>query len=500
MQDALLGFGDALAPATIGFVLIGVLLGYVIGVLPGLNRPAALAIAIPLSYYMTPVSAVGFLIGIAKASGAGGATTAVLINVPGEPNAAVTCLDGYPLAKAGKARQALQTALYGSVIGDLIGTIALILLALPLARFALKIGPVEMTALMMLALTFIAALAGKSLLRGLAAGVFGMLLATVGLDIESGTPRLTFDQVDLMDGVPLLAVTVGMLALTEMIIQTEELFARRGSDPAPVIKSGSDDRFGWAQFRHVLPTFLRSSVIGTAIGIIPGLGPTVASFASYGIGKRFGKPGARFGGGELKGVAAAETADNAVVPASFIPLFALGLPGSVSAAILIAALTIHGVVPGPRLFEEHARLVYGIYGTMLTAALLMLIVGRVGLVAFAQLTRVPAIIIIPVVVMLCVVGAYLESRSLFAVQVMIGFAVLGYLMHRFDYSRVTFLIGFVIGPQFELSLRQALIITDRDAAVLLSHPVALAIVAAAILGGLLSTRGRKNAALSGDNT
>jgi putative tricarboxylic transport membrane protein len=500
MQDAILGFGDALAPATIGFVLIGVLLGYVIGVLPGLNRPAALALAIPLSYYMTPVSAVGFLIGIAKASGAGGATTAVLINVPGEPNAAVTCLDGYPLARAGKARQALQTALYGSVIGDVIGTMALILLALPLARFALKIGPVEMTALMMLALTFIAALAGASLLRGLAAGIFGMLVATVGLDIESGTPRLTFDQIELLDGVPLLAVTVGMLALAEMVIQTEELLAKRGDEAAPAITKASDDRFGWPEFRHVLPTFLRSSLIGTVIGVIPGLGPSVASFASYGFAKRLARPGERYGEGELKGVAAAETADNAVVPASFIPLFALGLPGSVSAAILIAALTIHGVVPGPRLFEEHARLIYGIYGTMLTAAVLMLIVGRVGLVGFAQLTRVPAKIIIPVVVMLCIVGAYLESRSLFAVQVMIGFAVLGYLMHRFDYSRVTFLIGFVIGPQFELSLRQALIITDRQPAALLAHPAALVIIAVAIVGGLLSVRTRGRADFSGDNT
>lgn len=499
MSDLLLGFGDALTPVTVLFVFLGVLLGYVIGVLPGLNRPAALAIAIPLSYYMTPLSAVAFLIGIAKASGAGGATTAVLINVPGEPNAAVTCLDGYPLARKGKARQALQAALYGSVIGDVVGTIALILLARPLATFALKIGPVEMTALMLLALTFIAALSGSSLLRGLAAGLFGMLVATIGLDIESGTPRLTFDQVELLDGVPLLAITVGMLALSEMVIQAEEFFAQRGeAAAAPVRTDASDDRFGWRELRYILPTILRSSVIGTLIGIIPGLGPSVASFASYGFAKRFARPGERYGEGELKGVAAAETADNAVVPASFIPLFALGLPGSVSAAILIAALTIHGVIPGPRLFEEHGRLIYGIYGTMIVAALLMLVVGRVGLVAFAQLTRVPATVIIPTVTMLCVVGAYLEAHSLFAVWVMIGFAALGYLMHRFDYSRVTFLIGFVIGPQFELSLRQTLIVTDRDPAALLTHPIALAILAVAVLGALFSLRGGSRALSSGD--
>lgn len=473
MHDAFLGLGDALAPMTVGFVFLGVLLGYAIGVLPGLNRPAALAIAIPLSYYMTPLTAVAFLIGIAKASGAGGATTAILINTPGEPNAAMTCLDGYPLARAGKAKQALKVALYGSVIGDLMGTLALILLAKPLASFALGIGPLEMTAVMLLAMTFIAALAGHSLLRGLASGAFGILLSTIGLDIESGTPRLTFDQVDLMDGLPLLAVTVGMLALAEMIIQAEEEFGGATQAPPVSAEAGHEDRFGWREFRHVAPTFAQSGLIGTAIGLLPGLGPTVASFVSYAVAKRFAKPGERFGQGELKGVAAAETADNAVVPASFVPLFALGLPGSVSAAILIAALTIHGVTPGPRLFEEHGRLVFGIYGAMIVAAVLMLIVGRIGLVGFAKLTQVPAKIIIPVVTMLCLVGSYLENHSVFAVGLMVAFGVLGYLMHRFDYSRVTFLIGFVIGPQFELSLRQSIILTNGNPLALLHHPVAL---------------------------
>ncbi|NVO15419.1 MAG: tripartite tricarboxylate transporter permease [Rhodoplanes sp.] len=500
MSDALLGLGDALAPLTIGFVILGVLLGYVIGVLPGLNRPAALAIAIPISYYLTPLAAVAFLIGIAKASGAGGATTAILINTPGEPNAAVTCLDGYPLARAGKAKQALKVALYGSVIGDLVGTFALILLARPLATLALGFGPVEMSAVMVLALTFIAALAGNSLLRGLAAGAFGLLCATVGLDIESSTPRLTFDQVALFDGVPLLAVTVGMLALSEMIIQAEEVFSRPADAASAVVTDAAGDRFGWTEFRHVLPTFLQSSLVGTAIGLLPGLGPTVASFASYALAKRFAKPGEQFGKGELKGVAAAETADNAVVPASFIPLFALGLPGSVSAAILIAALTIHGVTPGPRLFEEQPRLIYGIFGAMLIAALVMLVVGRIGLLAFAQLTRVPATIIIPVVTMLCLVGAYLESHSVFAVGMMVGFGLLGYLMHRFDYSRVTFLIGFVIGPQLELSVRQALIITEGKVTSLAHHPAALTVLMVALVAAMFFMRTPRQARAEGEGS
>ncbi|MGO3740924.1 tripartite tricarboxylate transporter permease [Kerstersia sp.] len=477
MDMALNGLLDALDPSVILFVFLGILLGYAVGVLPGLNRPAALAVAVPLSYYMSPLAAVAFLIGIAKASGAGGATTAILLNTPGEPSSAPTCLDGYPLTKAGKGEKALKVALYGSVIGDLVGTLLLIAIALPLARFALRVGPVEMTAIMFLALTFIAALAGTSAIRGLIAGLFGILLACVGMDAETAMPRMTFDHVELMDGIPLLAVTVGMLAMTEMFIQAERLLLH-GEERSEFTEQPSkrDRGLSWPEFRRVLPTIVQSSGVGIVVGIIPGLGPTVASFLAYGLAKRTAKPGDCFGKGEIKGVAAAETADNVVTPASLIPLFALGIPGSVSAAVLIAAFMIHGVVPGPRMFEEHGQLIYGIYGAMLVASLLMLLVGRLGLVGFAQLTRVPVRIIIPIVIMLCMLGSYLETRSMFSVQLMFGCGVLGYLMHRFDFSRITFLIGFVVGPLFELSLRQSLIITNGNPQALLQHPVALGIV------------------------
>ena len=476
MDVVLSGIGNALDPTVILFVFLGILLGYVVGVLPGLSRPAALAVAVPLSYYMSPLSAVAFLIGIAKASGAGGATTAILLNTPGEPSSAPTCIDGYPLAQAGKGEKALKVALYGSVIGDVIGTLVLIAIALPLATFALKIGPVEMTAVMILALTFIAALSGTSILKGLIAGLFGILLACVGMDSETAMARMTFDQIELLDGIPMLAVTVGMLAMTEMFIQAEQLIGK-GNNKQDLTRQPPlrDRRLSWAEFKRVLPTILKSSAVGIVVGIIPGLGPTVASFLSYGIAKRSAKPGDCYGKGELKGVAAAETADNVVTPASLIPLFALGIPGSVSAAVLIAAFMIHGVTPGPRMFEQHSELIYGIYGSMLVASVLMLLVGRVGLVAFAQLTKVPAQIIIPVVVILCMVGAFLETRSMFSVQLMFGFGVLGYIMHRFNYSRITFLIGFVIGPLFELSLRQSIIITNASPSALLNYPSALAI-------------------------
>jgi putative tricarboxylic transport membrane protein len=489
MSTALLGFADALRPDAVLLVFVGVLIGYVVGVLPGLNRPAALAISVPLSYYMTPLSAVAFLIGIAKASGAGGATTAILINTPGEPNAAATALDGYPLAKQGKAEKALKVALYASVAGDILATVVLIAVAEPLARLALRVGPVELTAVTFLALTFIAALSGRSLSRGLIAAFFGVLVAMVGTDSETASPRLTFGFIELADGVPIMAVTVGMLALTEMLIQAEEYLTQKPDTPLdPPAVTSTDRQLTLSEVKSITPTTLMSSGVGIVAGIIPGLGPTVASFLAYALAKRWAKPHERFGEGEIKGVAAAETADNAVIPASLIPLFALGLPGSVSAAIIIAAFTVHGVTPGPRMFEEHGRLMYGIYGAMIVASLLMLVVGRVGLTLFAKLTLIPTTVIVPCVIAICVLGAFAETNSLFSVWLMLGFGVLGWVMHRYDYSRITFLIGFVVGPLFELSLRQSLIITHSNPARLLQHPAALALLLCAVVLAVYFTR------------
>ena len=398
MSQLLLGLGDALRPDVVLFVFLGVLLGYVVGVLPGLNRPAALAIAVPLSYYMSPLSAVAFLIGIAKASGAGG-------RHHGHPHqhAGRAQRRGHRARRlsAGQGRQggegpegrALRLGRRrhpGHRRADRGGRAAG---AAGVARRSGRAGGAH--------------LAGADVHRravgpvagaGLAAAFFGILVAMVGIDAETATPRLTFGLIELADGVPIMAITVGMLALTEMLIQAEECLTGEPEAPAELPSPTRADRaLSWAETKSITPTTLLSGGVGIVAGIIPGLGPTVASFLAYALAKRLAKPGERFGEGEIKGVAAAETADNAVVPASLIPLFALGLPGSVSAAIIIAAFTVHGVTPGPRMFEEHGRLMYGIYGAMLVASLLMLVVGRVGLTAFAQLARIPATVIIPTV-------------------------------------------------------------------------------------------------------
>lgn len=481
MDTFLQGAADALQFSSIIAVIGGIFLGYAVGVLPGLSRPAALSVAVPITYAMSPIAAIAFLVGVTKASAAGGATGAILLNTPGEPSSAATTFDGHPLAKKGEATRALKVALYASVFGDLSATIVLILLAAPLASFALKMGPVEMVSVMIFALTFIAALSGSSLTRGVVSGVFGLFLATIGLDPESATPRMTFGMIELFDGIPLIAATVGMLAFTEMLVQTQTLFAERKSGgTAARFAAETNKRLNRADILRVFPVTLRATGIGIGAGILPGLGPTIGAFLSYAINKRMAKPGDCYGEGDLKGVAATEAADNAVLPASLIPLFAIGLPGSVSAAILVSAFMLHGVQPGPLVFEQHPRLIYGIYVSMIIASIVMLVVGRLGLSLFAKATRLPLLVIIPFVILFCVVGTYLQRDTIFPVLAMLTLGAVGFVMQRYGYSVITFLIGFVVGPLFELSLRQALIVTNHSISDVAQHPIALVFLAASV--------------------
>lgn len=495
MIEALLaGFAVALQPLNIAYIALGILLGYAVGVLPGLNRSTAIALMIPITFYMAPVTAVSFLIGIMKGSASGGAVTAILVNTPGEPSSAATCLDGYPLARMGKAEKALKVALIGSVFGDIFATIVLIGIAQPLARLALLVGPFELAAILVFALTFIAGLSGKSLIKGLIAGMAGILLSCPGVDIETGLPRLTFGFIELYDGIPLLAVAIGMLALPEVFSQLES----PEEEPQSVAANARDHSGVTAEdARLVAPVILRSSIIGTIVGVVPGLGAAVGSFMAYGFAKRFSKTPELFGRGALEGVAASETADNAVVPASLIPLFAIGIPGSVSAALLIGAFMIHGVNPGPTMFDKHADLIGGIYAGMIIAAVLMLAIGWVCLPWFAKIAEAKASYVLPVVLALCLTGSYLESGSMFAVYLMLIFAALGFVMRKLEFPFVTFLVGFVVGPEFERALRQAVVIGDGNLASIAQHPIAIGFLVLAVISAWWLTKAHfANAAVS----
>ncbi len=477
MDTLISGFGSVLDPVILMWIAAGVAIGYLVGVLPGLGKGTAVAVAIPLTFYLPPVAAISFLIGIAKGSGAGSAVSAILLNAPGEPSSAPTALDGYPLARQGKGQKALKMGLFASVIGDFLSTIVLIVLAAPLAEYALLIGPVEQFTILLFSLTFIGSLSGRSLTKGLIAGTLGLLAATVGLEIETAVPRLTFGFLELYDGLPLIPIAIGMLATAEMMIQMgnrHELDAQIGE--ATKSTKREDSIITLAEWKRCAPAILRGTAIGSVVGILPGLGASVASFLSYGATKNASKTPEKFGHGALEGVAAAESADNAVVPASFVPLFALGIPGSVIAAILIAAFMIQGLTPGPLMFVQQPELVYGIYAAMICASLLLLIIGYSGQRFFSLVAYVPIRLIAPVVLFFCALGAFMQGGGIFGVILMLIFAVLGVLAKKLDFSFVTFLIGFVIGPAFELSLRQSIAILDRDATQLVQHPIALVFI------------------------
>ena len=475
MQAVYTGFLDALSLGGILGVVSGVFLGYLIGVLPGLNRSTALALSIPVTMYLSPVAALGFLIGTAKGSASGGAVTAILINTPGEPASAATCIDGYPMSRRGRPRSALRVAMFASFFGDIFGTLLLVGLAAPAASLALKIGPVELLAIFILALTFVSALSEGALVKGIISAALGVFIGCVGLDIESGLPRMTFGFVELYDGVPLAAVSIGMLALTEMIFQIAQ--PDDESDAMQLQHAAPQDRLTGEETKNSLIAMLRGSVIGSFVGIVPGLGASIGSFMSYTMTKQASKSPERFGKGAPEGVAAAESADNAVVPASLIPLFSLGIPGSVSAALLLGAFIIHGVTPGPLMFVQHPSVVYGVYFTMILASLVMLPMGLMCLPLFARVVAIPLNILVPAVIFVCLAGAYLESASMFGVYLTIAFGVVGVVFRLLGLNIISFLIGFVLAPAMELSLRQTLVLTDGRPEVFLQHWGAIAILA-----------------------
>ena len=404
------GLAEAFTLSNIFYITFGIFLGYIVGAIPGLGKVTAAAIAIPLTFYMNPVSAIAFLVGISKGSTSGNAVSAILINTPGEPSSVPTALDGYPLAKQGKGKKALKVGLYSSTIGDFIATLALIALTAPLARLALQIGRVELASVLLFALTFIAALSGKSMAKGLISGLLGLLLATIGIEVETGLPRMTFGFLKLYDGLNLVPMAIGMVAIAEMLVQLEE--SRKVKDHEVVAKDSSDPSDSTVtgeEWKLITPTIFRGTLIGTFIGILPGLGASIASFASYGLAQRFSKTPEKFGKGNIEGVAAAESADNAVIPASLVPLFSLGIPGSAIAAVLAAGFTIHGIIPGPLMLRDNPEFMMGVYGSMLMASLVMLIVGYVGLGLFIKVINVPIRYLLPGVFFFSIMGSYLEG-------------------------------------------------------------------------------------------
>ncbi|MAU19999.1 MAG: Tricarboxylate transporter family protein [Martelella sp.] len=477
------GLTDALTLTNLLYIIFGVAVGQIVGAIPGMTLLMALAIAIPLTYTLDTLTALAFLISVNKGGTVGGAIPAILINTPGTPESAATALDGHPMAKKGRPMKAMKYSLYYSVFGDISSDLVLITISAPLALVALRMGPIEITALMILAFTVITGLVGNSMVKGLMAAALGFLFASVGIDPGLGTPRFTFGSLDLYDGLPLTAMSIGLLAVSEIFRQIAA--TTRATSTASPIRVRSDD----PEDRGVTLTELlankyvaiRAFVIGTVIGAIPGLGSATAGFLSYSVTKQAAKDPESFGKGDPRGIAASEAANSAVVGANLIPLLTLGIPGNIAAALLVSAFIIHGVQPGPLLFEEQGRLIYGLFGAMLIANFCNLGVGQVGMRIWSLAIAAPNSVVYPAALLLCITGAYVTAGSMFGVYIMLAFGVLGYFMQRFGFSVVAFIIGYVLTPELESKMVQSILISRGDPMVVFQHPIALVLLALSVV-------------------
>ncbi len=473
-------------------VLCGVLTGVIIGALPGLTVVMAITLALPFTFYLPPVVAIAFLMGIYKAGVYGGSISAILIGTPGTPAAAATIIDGYALTKKGQSRKALDVALYASVLADIISDIITVFATFQVAYLALKIGPVEFIAIIIFSLTIIASVSVESILKGLISGGFGLLLATVGMETIYGIDRFTFGNINLSGGLHIIPVLIGLFAMPEIVIQ---LTKRKNEIQNPTIiktdeTQAEQEGLTFKEFKGVLRTILRGSLIGTIIGVIPGIGGAPAAFINLSRAKKASKHPEEFGKGSLEGVAAAEAGNNGVCGPTLIPLLTLGIPGDKTTAVLLGAFMIQGLTPGPLLFQKHVNIIYGIFIAMIFINLIVLIVGRFGIKWVAMTSRIPKEVLFPIVFVLCVFGAYSVNNNIFDIWAMIMMGIFGYIMLKFGLPQAPFVIAFLLSPMFEDGLRRTLIMSEGDLTIFFSHPIALVFLAMTVVVVIIMGSGK----------
>jgi len=475
LQHLLMGLASAATPAKLMFAFAGCMLGTLIGLLPGLGPAAGTAILIPLTFSLDATGAIIMLCAIYYGAMYGGTITSVLINVPGEAASVVTCIDGYAMARQGRAGSALAIAAIGSFIGGTVATLALVVVAVPLAQLALKFGPAEFFGLMVAGLCLVVGLAGRNLLAALLMTVLGLLLAMIGLDPVRGAPRFTFGLPELYDGIGFVPVVMGLFGIGELLLAAERRETRmidadlKKWNPTPQEWRASAGAIG------------RGTVVGFVLGLIPGVGAIVPTFMAYVLEKRVSKTPERFGKGAIEGVASAETANNAYANASMVPLLALGVPSSPTIAVLMGAFIVNGITPGPFLFTERPELVWTIIASFFIGNVILLILNLPLVGLWAKLLKVPFAYMCAGVLIFCVVGAYGLKQSLFDVWVMLGFGLLGYLLRKLDLPLAPAILALILGPMMERSLRTTLEISGGSFAIFLDRPLALALLAVPVI-------------------
>jgi putative tricarboxylic transport membrane protein len=471
-----LGLSTALQPANLLYCFLGTLLGTLIGVLPGLGPTATIAMLLPITYSLEPVSSLIMLAGIYYGAQYGGSTTAILVNLPGESSSAVTTIDGYQMARQGRAGPALATAAIGSFVAGTVATFIIAAAAPPLTTIALKFGSPEYFSLMVLALITSVALAHGSILHALAMIVIGLLLGVVGTDIYTGTPRMTLGFLELADGINFVAVAVGVFGIAEILRNLEN-----EKDREVGVKSVTNLMPSREDLKRIVAPIIRGTLLGSALGILPGGGAVLASFAAYTVEKKVSSTPERFGHGAIEGVAGPESANNAAAQTSFIPMLTLGIPANPVMALMIGAFIIQGIVPGPNVANDRPELFWGIIASMWLGNLMLVVLNLPLVGLWVRVLRVPYYMLFPAIMAFSAIGVYSINSNVFDMYSVAVFGVIGYLFFKLGCEPAPLLLGFVLGPMLEEHLRRAMIISRGDPMIFIQRPISLGLLVVAVL-------------------
>jgi putative tricarboxylic transport membrane protein len=498
LENLWMGFEITFQWANVLAIVIGVLVGIAVGAMPGMNAATGIAVLLPFTYALPSETSLILLCALYTACEYGGSITAIAISTPGTPSAVATVFDGYQLTLKGLPCKALGISLYSSVAAGFFTTFALILLAVPLADIALRFGPPEYFALGIFGLAVISSLTGKSVIKGFITAVAGLMITIVGIDPFTSFPRFSFGIVELFEGIGLIPSIIGLLAAAEVFVMLEEL-----TPAGAVTRKISGALPTWQEFKTTVGATVRGSIIGLIIGIIPGAGGAIACMIAYNEERRWSKEPSKFGTGCLEGVAAPEAANNAVVSGALVPMLTLGVPGSAAVAVLMGALMLHNLVPGPELFSKHPGVVYSLFASLFVSNLIVLAVGLMGTRLWLQVIKTPKSILAPMILLVASVGCYAVNNSLFQVWTMLIFGLVGYLMRKLDFPVVPMVLAMVLGFMIETNLRRALLIGEGSWLIFLTRPLSLIFLilgAVSFLYPFWQARAAKKGAVAGDST
>ncbi|GHC30239.1 tripartite tricarboxylate transporter permease [Aidingimonas halophila] len=477
LNNLMYGFGIALSPMNIVYVFCGVFAGTIIGMLPGLGPISAIALMIPITFSMDPSSGLILMAGVYYGAVFGGSTSSILLNAPGISGTVATSFDGYPMARKGLAGKALAIAAYSSFIGGTLSVIGLMLVAPLLSKVAISFGPAEYFALMVLGLTAVVSLSDKSLIKGLISGVVGIMVSLVGIDHQTSTERFTFGSAHLLDGIDFLVVALGIFALAEVFYM---LLRGGGGKEQPRSAIGSL-KLSRSETRQILPVAGRSSILGFFTGVLPGAGATIGSFLGYSMEKRLAKDGDTFGQGNIKGVAAPESANNAACTGSFVPLLTLGVPGSGTTAVLLGALLVMGITPGPAMLEDRPDVFWGVIASMYLGNIFLLVLNLPLIPLIAKILELPRALLLSLILIFCMIGVYGLAFSIYDLLLLLAFGLLGLGMRLFGFPAAPMILALILGGIMEQSMRRALQISGGDWMVFIEQPISLTLLIIAVL-------------------